>query len=209
MTELRTKELINATVVFAVLVTIVFSFIIEPGSEVKYEITGGIFWMAVIFSGILGLNKAMLNEMQGGNFEALMLAPIDRSAVFFGKFISNMLFLLLMQAVLVPLFIVFYNINLISNPIMILVIFLATYGYSLTGTLFAIISVKTKTREIMLPLLTLPVMVPIILAAINSTNVFISGGTIDDCHIWLKVMAVFDIIFTAAIFAVFSSVIEE
>ncbi|MDE7169198.1 MAG: heme exporter protein CcmB, partial [Mucispirillum sp.] len=108
MTELRTKELINATVVFAVLVTIVFSFIIEPGSEVKYEITGGIFWMAVIFSGILGLNKAMLNEMQGGNFEALMLAPIDRSAVFFGKFISNMMFLLLMQAVLIPLFIVFY-----------------------------------------------------------------------------------------------------
>ena len=91
--ELRTKETVNATLVFGVLITLVFSFISEPGSKTEQEVAGGIFWMAVTFSGILGLNKTMMSEIQGGNFEALMLAPIDRSAVFFGKVLSNFLFL--------------------------------------------------------------------------------------------------------------------
>ena len=167
--ELRTKETVNATLVFGVLITLVFSFISEPGSKTEQEIAGGIFWMAVTFSGILGLNKTMMSEIQGGNFEALMLAPIDRSAVFFGKVISNFLFLTILEIILVPLFLVFYNINLISHWLMIIIILLATYGYSVTGTLFSMISVRTKTREIMLPLLMLPVLIPVIIAAILST----------------------------------------
>ncbi len=179
--ELRTKETVNATLVFGVLITLVFSFISEPGSKTEQEIAGGIFWMAVTFSGILGLNKTMMSEIQGGNFEALMLAPIDRSAVFFGKVISNFL----------------------------LIILLATYGYSVTGTLFSMISVRTKTREIMLPLLMLPVLIPVIIAAILSTNIFLLGHDITYSYNWIKLMAVFDIIFTAVIFGIFGVIIEE
>ena len=163
--ELRTKETVNATLVFGVLITLVFSFISEPGSKTEQEAAGGIFWMAVTFSGILGLNKTMMSEIQGGSFEALMLAPIDRSAVFFGKVLSNFLFLTILEMILVPLFLVFYNINLVSHWLMVLIILLATYGYSVTGTLFSMISVRTKTREIMLPLLMLPVLIPVIIAA--------------------------------------------
>ncbi|MDY5051887.1 MAG: heme exporter protein CcmB [Candidatus Mucispirillum faecigallinarum] len=207
--EIRTKETINATLVFSILITIVFSFISEPGSKTEQAVAGGIFWMAVTFSGILGLNKTMMSEIQGGNFEALMLAPIDRSAIFFGKVISNFLFLTILEIILVPLFLVFYNVNLVSHWLMVVIILLATYGYSVTGTLFSMISVRTKTREIMLPLLMLPILVPVIIAAILSTNIFLFNQEITYCYNWIKLMAVFDIIFTTVIFAIFSAVIEE
>ena len=207
--EIRTKETINATLVFSILITIVFSFISEPGSKTEQAVAGGIFWMAVTFSGILGLNKTMMSEIQGGNFEALMLAPIDRSAIFFGKVISNFLFLTILEIILVPLFLVFYNVNLVSHWLIVVIILLATYGYSVTGTLFSMISVRTKTREIMLPLLMLPILVPVIIAAILSTNIFLFNQEITYCYNWIKLMAVFDIIFTTVIFAIFSAVIEE
>lgn len=207
--EMRTKEVVNASLVFAILLVIVFSFIMEPGSEVEKKIAGGIFWMAVTFSGILGLNKTMMSELEGGNFEALMLAPVDKSAIFFGKVISNMLVLILLEIILIPLFLVFYSINIVSHPLMIAVLFLATYGYALVGTLFSMISVRTNSREIMLPLLFLPIMIPILIAAILSTNIFISGSDIIYSYNWIKLTAVFDIIFTAVIFGIFSAIIEE
>lgn len=207
--EMRTKEVVNASLVFAILLVIVFSFIMEPGSEVEKKIAGGIFWMAVTFSGILGLNKTMMIELEGGNFEALMLAPVDKSAIFFGKVISNMLVLILLEIILIPLFLVFYSINIVSHPLMIAVLFLATYGYALVGTLFSMISVRTNSREIMLPLLLLPIMIPILIAAILSTNIFISGSDIIYSYNWIKLTAVFDIIFTAVIFGIFSAIIEE
>ena len=207
--EWRSKEAINSMLVFALLVTIVFSFIFEPGSDTKGEVVGGIFWIAVIFSGLLGLNKSMVSEIQGGNLEALLLSPVERSAIFFGKFLSNMLFMLFMEAILIPLFTVFYDVNIIERPEVILVIFLATYGFCLIGTLFSIISVKTKTREIMLPLMLLPIMVPVILGAILSTNVFIGGEPSENARNWITLIASFDVIFTAIIFAIFGLIIEE
>lgn len=207
--EWRSKEAVNSMLVFALLVTVVFSFIFEPGSEMKNEVVGGIFWIAVIFSGLLGLGKSMVSEVQGGNLEALLLSPVDRSAIFFGKFLSNFIFLLFMEAVLVPLFTVFYAVNIAANPMVILIIFLATYGFCLLGTLFSLISVRTKTREIMLPLMLLPVMVPVILGAILSTNVFVLGEPAENAGNWITLIVSFDVIFTAVIFAIFGLIIEE
>ncbi|MBQ3033682.1 MAG: heme exporter protein CcmB [Deferribacterales bacterium] len=207
--ELRSKEVVNSMLVFALLVTVVFSFIFEPGSESKQEVVGGIFWVAVVFSGLLGLGKSMVSEVQGGNLEALLLSPVDRSAVFFGKFLSNFIFLLFMEAVLLPLFTVFYGINIVVHPKVVLIIFLATYGFCLLGTLFSLISVRTKTREIMLPLMLLPIMVPVILGAILSVNVFIMGNPPEEASNWITLIASFDAIFTAVIFALFGLIIEE
>ena len=120
-----------------------------------------------------------------------------------------MLVLILLEIILIPLFLVFYSINIVSHPLMIAVLFLATYGYALVGTLFSMISVRTNSREIMLPLLLLPIMIPILIAAILSTNIFISGSDIIYSYNWIKLTAVFDIIFTAVIFGIFSAIIEE
>ncbi len=207
--EIKSRETINSSLVFAVLLVITFSFIMEPASDVERKIAGGIFWMAVTFAGILSINKNMMNEMQGGNFEALMIAPVDKSAIYFGKVISNFIFLIVLEIILILLFIIFYNINILSHKLMVVVLIAATYGYAAIGTLFSIISIKTKAREFMLPLLMIPIMIPIIIAAILSTNVFIFGYDIHLSYLWIRLMVVFDIIFSAVIFAIFSNIIEE
>lgn len=209
ITEYRTKEVINAALIFALMLVIVFSFTLEAGLGLEKKISGGIFWIAVTFAGILSFNKTIGTETDNGNFQALMLAPVDRSAVFFGKVISNMLFLLLVEIILIPLFLVFYNVMIINHPLMVAVIILCTYAYSLIGTLFSIVSVRTSSREIMLPILFLPFMVPVIIAAVLATNVFITGGEIYYSYNWIKLTAVFDIIFTAVIYGIFSLIIEE
>lgn len=207
--EMRTKHVINAALVFAVLFVVVFSFTMEIGSNMEQKLSGGIFWVSVAFAGILSFNKTIGSETDNGSFEALMLAPVDKSAVFFGKVISNMLFLFLVEVILIPLFLVFYNVFIISHPLMAAVIILSTYAYSLIGTLFSIISVRTSSKEIMMPLLFLPFMVPVIIAAVLATNVFILGGQIQFSYNWIKLTAVFDIIFTAIIYGIFSLIIED
>ena len=207
--EMRTKQVINAALVFAVLFVVVFSFTMEIGSNMEQKLSGGIFWVSVAFAGILSFNKTIGSETDNGSFEALMLAPVDKSAVFFGKVISNMLFLLLVEVILIPLFLVFYNVNIIGHPLMAAVIILSTYAYSLIGTLFSIISVRTSSKEIMMPVLFLPFMVPVIIAAVLATNVFILGGQIQFSYNWIKLTAVFDVIFTAIIYGIFSLIIED
>jgi heme exporter protein B len=208
--ELKSKEVVTSMLIFSLLTVIVFSFIFEPGAEYKNDLAAGILWMAIIFSGILGLNKSMMTEINGGNFNALLLAPVDRSAVFFGKVISNFLMLIIMEIIIIPVFMVFYSINIFENSLMpAFVLIIGSYGFSVLGTLFSIISVKSKTREIMLPLLLLPIIIPVILASIQSTNVFISGDNFNDALKWIYLILVFDIIFTAVIFALFDFIIEE
>lgn len=207
--EVRTKQVINAALVFAVLFVVVFSFTMEIGSNIEQKLSGGIFWVSVAFAGILSFNKTIGSETDNGSFEALMLAPVDKSAVFFGKVISNMLFLFLVEVILIPLFLVFYNVFIISHPLMAVVIILSTYAYSLIGTLFSIISVRTSSKEIMMPVLFLPFMVPVIIAAVLATNVFILGGQIQFSYNWIKLTAVFDVIFTAIIYGIFSLIIED
>ncbi|MEC9491233.1 MULTISPECIES: heme exporter protein CcmB [Flexistipes] len=208
--ELKSKEVVVSMLLFSLLVVIVFSFIFEPGAAYKDNLVGGILWMAIIFSGVLGLNKSMLNEITGGNLNALLLAPVDRSAVFFGKVFSNFLFLIIMEIITVPIFMVFYNINIFANSLMsIVVLALGTYGFAVLGTLFSLISVKTKTREIMLPLLLLPLMIPIILAGIQCMNIYILGEDVAESYKWLKLIGAFDVIFTAVIFAIFDYIVEE
>jgi len=208
--ELKSKEVVVSMLLFSLLVVIVFSFIFEPGAAYKDNLVGGILWMAIIFSGVLGLNKSMLNEITGGNLNALLLAPVDRSAVFFGKVFSNFLFLIIMEIITVPIFMVFYNINIFANSFMsIVVLALGTYGFAVLGTLFSLISVKTKTREIMLPLLLLPLMIPIILAGIQCMNIYILGEDVTESYKWLKLIGAFDVIFTAVIYAIFDYIVEE
>jgi len=208
--ELRAKEVINSMLIFALLVVVVFSFIFEPGAEYKNDLAAGILWMAIIFSGILGLNKSMMNEINGGNLNALLLSPVDKSAIFFGKAVSNFLFMVIMEAITIPIFIIFYDVPILNNFFMtILTLFLGTYGFAVLGTLFSIISVKSKTREVMLPILLLPIIIPIVLSAIQSMNIFIKGDEISDSFKWLQLISIFDIVFTLVIYVIFDYVIEE
>ncbi|PLX70259.1 MAG: cytochrome C biogenesis protein [Denitrovibrio sp.] len=208
--ELKSREIVVSMLLFSILTVVVFSFIFEPGSEFKNRVVGGILWMSVTFAGILGLNKSMMSEVNGGNFSALLLAPVDRSAIFFGKAISNFMFMMIVQLITVPLFIVLYNVNIFHTSFMPMTVFLmGTWGFAILGTLFSIISVNTRTREVMLPLLLLPVMVPVILASVQALNIYILGLDVAESYKWLKLLAVFDIIFTVVVFAVFDFIVED
>ncbi|ADD67131.1 cytochrome c-type biogenesis protein CcmB [Denitrovibrio acetiphilus DSM 12809] len=208
--ELKSREIVVSMLLFSVLTVVVFSFIFEPGSEFKNRVVGGILWMAVIFAGLLGLNKSMMSEVNGGNFSALLLAPVDRSAIFFGKAISNFMFMMVVELITIPLFTVLYNISIFNSSYMPMTVFLmGTYGFAILGTLFSIISVNTRTREVMLPLLLLPVMVPVILSAVQALNIYILGEDPALAHKWLSLLAVFDIIFTVVVFAVFDFIVED
>lgn len=208
--EIKSKEVINSMLIFSLLTVIVFSFIFEPGADYKIDLVGGILWMAIVFSGILGLNKSMMSEVTGGNLNALLLAPVDKSAVFFGKVLSNFVFLFFMETVTIPIFTIFYNINIFSHTLMpIVVLIFGTYGFSVLGTLFSIISVKSRTREVMLPILLLPIMIPIILAAIQSTNIFIKGVDVFEANRWINLILIFDIVFTFVVYAIFDYIVEE
>lgn len=210
MLEMKSKEVINSMLIFSLLTVIVFSFIFEPGAEYKIDLVGGILWMAIVFAGILGLNKSMMSEINGGNLNALLLAPVDKSAIFFGKVLSNFTFLIFMEFVTIPIFTVFYNVNIFKYTLLSVSVFiLGTYGFSVLGTLFSIISVKSRTREVMLPILLLPLMIPVILAAIQSINIFIKGDETSDAFRWIKLIVSFDLVFTFVVYAIFDYIVEE
>ncbi|MCD8566811.1 MAG: heme exporter protein CcmB [Geovibrio sp.] len=208
--EFKSKEVVNSMLVFSLLVVVVFSFIFEPGSDMKNEVVGGILWMSFVFAGLLGLNKSMMTEVQGGNLQALLLSPVDPSSVFFGKVISNFTFMAMVEIITIPIFTVLYNVNVFAGgALTAAVFFLGTYGFAVLGTLFSLISVNTRTREVMLPLLLLPILVPVILASVQSLNIFVLGHDHALAYPWLKILLVFDIIFTAVVFAVFDFIVEE
>ena len=207
--ELKTKEILSSMLVFSLLVVVVFSFIFEPGTMEHSRVAGGIYWMALIFAGLLGLGKSMQSEISGGNLEALLLSPISRNAIFYGKVLSIFTFLLFMQLIMLPLFAVLYEVNLVSHPYMALVIAGTTYGFALLGTLFSLIAARSSTREILLPLLLLPVLIPVILAAIQSTNGILFKDPAEVYIKWIRLIAVFDVIFTAVISLVFEAAVEE
>jgi heme exporter protein B len=198
--ELHTREVLSSMLVFALLMVVVFSFIFEPGEYEQQKIAGGVYWMALVFAGLLGLGKSMLSETSGG---------ANRNAIFLGKVFSNFLFMLLLQAFMLPLFVILYEVNLLAHPIMLLVILASTYGFVLLGTLFSLIAARSRTREIMLPLLLLPVLVPILLASIQATNSIAAGAEIAYYIKWIRLIMVYNIIFTAISLVIFDPIVEE
>jgi heme exporter protein B len=207
--EYNTKEIISSMLVFSLLVVVVFSFVFEPGEANKQAAGGGAYWIAMVFSGLLGLSRSMQLEINGGNLEAAFIAGIPRNAVFFGKLLSNFVIVLIMQLIMIPLFAVLYEVNLISSPWMAAVILGATYGYVLLGTLFSLIAARSGTREILFPLLLLPISIPLILAAVQLTTGFLAGETLDSLGKWLRLIAVYDIVFTALAALLFEQMAEE
>ncbi|MDR2400417.1 MAG: heme exporter protein CcmB [Deferribacteraceae bacterium] len=207
--EYNTKEIISSMLVFSLLTVVVFSFIFDPGEADLQKAGSGAYWMAVVFSGLLGLSRSMQLEINGGNLEASLIAGIPRNAVFFGKFASNFIIIIFMQIIMIPLFAVLYDVRILSSVWMAAVILGATYGFVLLGTLFSLIAARSGTREILLPLLLLPISIPLILAAVQLTNGFQDGESLGSLGKWLRLIFVYDLIFTVLSALLFEKVVEE
>ena len=206
--EFRSRELIGAMLVFAALVILIFNFALELDIRTRQAVTSGVLWVTFTFAGTLGLNRSMAIEKDRGCLDGLLLAPVDRSAIYFGKAIGNFFFMLIVEAIILPMYSVLYNVNLFQ-PGLILVILLGSIGYTAVGTLLAAMAVQARTRDVLLPILLFPVLIPLLLAAVKASNGFLQGFEIEEIMPWVNIMIAYDVIFIAVAFMVFDYVVEE
>lgn len=206
--ELRTKDIFSAMFVFALLAVIIFQFAFDLRIENVREVVPGVLWVAISFSGVLGLNRSFVLEKDKGSLEGLLLTPVDRSAIYFGKMIANLAFMLVVEAFLTPLCMVLFDVPLLTAPIL-LIVLLGTIGLAAVGTIFAALSVNTRAREVLLPILLLPVMVPVLIAGVRAVGGLLDGDSLASLSNWVQLLVVFDILYLAAAFMLFDFVVEE
>lgn len=206
--ELRTKDILSSMLVFAGLTVLIFQFAFDLRASVIQLVLPGVLWIAITFAGVLGLNRSFVLEQDRGSMEGLLMAPMDRSAIYFGKLIGNLLFIFAVELVLLPLMTVLYNMSLLS-PSILLVVFLGTIGYAAVGTLFAALSINTRAREVMLPILLFPVMIPVFVAGVQATARLLDGESLAEIARWVQLLLAYDGIFIAAAMILFDYVVEE
>jgi heme exporter protein B len=200
----------SAMFVFAVLVIVIFNFAFElrvSGERVR-EVAPGALWVAFAFSGVLGLNRAFVMEKDRGCLEGLLLAPVDHTAIYFGKAVSTMLFMLVVEALVLPIFTAFFGVNLFDLQL-ILVVVLGTVGFASVGTVLSAMTAQTRAREVLLPILLLPVAAPVLIAAVKATAGILDGQSMGEILRWLQLLVAFDVIFLAVAFMTFDYVVKE
>ena len=204
--ELRTRDIVVSVLVFALLVILVFNFAFEP--ERIGLVASGVIWVALTFAGVLGLSRSFILEKDKGCLEGLMLCPVGRDVIYFGKMLGSLTFILVVAVIVLPIFFILFNLP-IFRPELVLIVVLATIGFASVGTLFSAMAVNTKAREIMLPILFFPIVTPVIIAAVKATGLVLAGESGGNLSSWLQIMAAFDIIFLVVSSWVFQFIIEE
>jgi heme exporter protein B len=207
--ELRTKEAINASLSFALVVLLLFSFAFDPSEETTREISGGLLWIVFAFAGTLLLNRSFARELNNDCLDALISAPISGAALFLGKALANYVLVLAVELIALPLFGVFYNVRWTSQFWqLMMVIFLATWGMTVTGTIFSALTVNIRLREVMLPILNFPILIPALLGAMQLTSSLVAGNPITAANdSWLKMLIGFDVMYTAVSVALVETVL--
>lgn len=208
LTEFRSRELLSAMGLFALLSILIFSFALELDRLARQEAISGVLWVTVAFASVLGLNRSMAMERDQGNLDALLVAPIDRSVIFFGKLFGNFLFALVVGLILLPVMSILYNLPLISVWLLILLV-MGTLGLSTVGTLLSAMTVQTRSREALLPIVMLPVALPVILTAVKASTAVMLGQPIDDWSTWPQILLVVNVVYLIACYLLFDYVVEE
>ena len=206
--ELRSRELLSAMLVFALLVILIFNFALDLDVEARFSVTSGVLWVTFAFAGTLGLNRSMAIEKDRGCLDGLLLAPVDRSAIYFGKAIGNLVFMFIVEIIVLPVYSALYNVNLF-NPGLLVITLLGSIGYVAVGTLLSTMAVQARTRDILLPILLFPVILPVLLGAVKASGFFLEGRQLSDIWPWINLLITYDVIFIAIAFMVFDYVVEE
>lgn len=216
--EFRTKQMLNSMIIFSLLVMVIFNFAFGNESSIPIQginkkvidlLAPGMLWIAFTFAGMLGLSRSFAGEKEEGCLEGLKLCPVDRAEIYNGKVISNAVLMFLMEMTTVPIFVFLFNYDLKNIPGLALVILLGTLGFVFVGTLLSALTVNTRTREILLPVILFPVLIPVILSAVNATGTLFSTGDIFEISGQLQILAIYDIIFFVVAQLVFEYTIED
>ena len=210
--EWRSRDSINGMLFFALLVVVVFGLAFDPTSypTMARQISGGILWVALLFASITALNQSWSREQRNNVLEAQRMAPSPASALFLGKALANMFFVLLVEAVLAPIFIVFFNLHALGNVwLLVLILPLGTWALVVNGTFFAALGLRARNRELLLPLLLLPISLPALLAMVQATTGVLTAD-LDPIQIntWIKQLLGYNIIFTTVCILLFETVLN-
>ena len=208
--EYRSRQAFLTTLFFALLILIVFNFAFDPGDEAIRAAAPGILWVSLLFPGVIQLNRSFQAEREEGTLHGLILAPVDRGVLFLGKFLANWLLLTLVDLLILGAFVVFYNRSFSTRLLWILLLLVLVGAvFSSVGTLFAAMVSGIRTRDVLLPILLFPILVPIVIAAVNATRELLGSGELEFLHQWVKLLVVSDVVFLAGSFLLFDFVVED
>lgn len=207
--ELRSRDIVLSALVFGFLVVVVFNFALKVSTERVTELAPGILWVAFAFAGTLAMSRAFVREREQGGLEGLLLAPVSRDAIFLGKVAVSFLYMLVIEAALLPVFAALLNFTGFTLTLA-AAILLATLGFATVGTLFSAIAVQTRSREVMLPVLFFPIILPVLIGAVEISGAAIGSGPESGVVTrWLPLLAVFDAVFLVICPWIFSIIVEE
>jgi heme exporter protein B len=207
--EMRSKESVSSMLMFGVLVLAIFNFAFEPSSVDRSLIAPGILWVAFSFAAILGLNRSLAMEMDNECLQGLLLAPLERGDLYLGKVASNFTFIMIAELIVLPIFVIFNNLKFNLQFLEIVgIAFLGTIAIAAIGSILSTISANTRMREVMLPVLQIPLTVPVVIASVEATSMVLSGET-RGISSWLYLLAGFSIVYLIVSYLVFEFVVEE
>jgi heme exporter protein B len=205
--EWRSKDAINAMLFFSLLVVVIFSFAFDPTAEESRRIAGGLIWVAFLFAAIVALNQTWARELRNQVLDAYRVSPAPANPLFLAKALGNFIFVIVLEALMTPLFIMFYKLRVLGAAWQLLPIAaLGTWALVVNGTFFAAISIRTRAREIMLPLLLFPLSIPALLAMVNSTTAVLTGE--ESGRFWIALLVAYDVVFTIVGLLLFETVLE-
>lgn len=208
VSEMRTKDTVPSVLVFALLVMVIFNFAFGARQEMMALIAPGVLWATFAFAGVLSLNRSFVLEKEDGCLEGLMVCPVSREVIYVGKMLGSLLFMLIIEAIALPIFAFLFNLAVLSLQIVVITV-LTTIGFVAVGTLFSALAVNTKARELVLPILFFPIVAPIIISAVRASGLALSGEPWSGLFPWLQIIGAFDAIFLVVSFLVFAFVIEQ
>jgi heme exporter protein B len=208
--EHRSKTALVAAVAFAALVLVIFNFAREPAALSREAMAPSVLWITFTFAGVIALNRSFVVERENAALDGLLLAPVSRSAIFLGKYLANLAFVFTVEAVALPLFVLFFGVDL-SGALggIALTAVLATAGFVAVGTVFAAMTVRTRFAELMLPLLILPFLVPPVIGAVQVTARLLEGRPVSEIAGWLRILALYDLVFVTLCLLVFPPLMDE
>ena len=205
--EWRSKDVLNSMLFFCLLVVVIFSFAFDLTVEETRRIAGGLVWTAFLFSTVMALNQSWARELRNGVLDAFRVSPAPAEALFLGKCIGNFLLVLLLECLMAPLFVIFYNLTSVGPVWQLIIVFLlGTWALVVNGTFLAVLSLRTRNRAMMLPMVLFPVAIPALLAMVQATTGVLTGEF--EPQLWIRVLFGYDVIFTTISILLFEPVLN-
>jgi len=205
--EWRSKDAINSMLFFSLLVVVIFSFAFDPTAEESRRIAGGLIWVAFLFAAVVALNQTWARELRNQVMDAYRVSPAPANGLFLAKALGNFIFVSVLEALMTPLFVIFYTLRPLGPAYQLVIVAgLGTWALVVNGTFFAAMSLRTRAREIMLPLLLFPLSIPALVGMVNATTAILTGET--SPALWIALLVAYDVVFTTACLLLFETVLE-